>query len=103
MAVGRGLPGFCLLSSRPRCTTRSICVFIPTELGRIDRETELMLYKEADVQARISVKSDKAGYSLDTQASGSYSAAGAKAKAVLDGPVSRGYTEEIDHSRRHRR
>ncbi len=40
----------------------------------LDRETELMLYKEADVQAKISVKSDKGGYSLDTQASGSYSA-----------------------------
>ena len=63
----------------------------------LDRETELMLYKEADVQAKISVKSDKGGYSLDTQASGSYSAAGAKAKAAVDGPVSRGYTEEIEH------
>ncbi len=63
----------------------------------LDRETELMLYKEADVQAKISVKSDKGGYSLDTQASGSYSAAGAKAKASVDGPVSRGYTEEIEH------
>ena len=64
----------------------------------LDRETELMLYKEADVQAKISVKSDKGGYSLDTQASGSYSAAGGKAKSALDGgPVSRGYTEEIEH------
>lgn len=64
----------------------------------LDRETELMLYKEADVQAKISVKGDeKKGYSLDTQASGSYSAAGAKAKAAVDGPVSRGYTEEIEH------
>lgn len=64
----------------------------------LDRESELMLYKEADVQAKISVKGDKEkGYSIDTQASGSYSAAGSKAKAAVDGPISRGYTEEIEH------
>lgn len=62
----------------------------------LDREMELMLYKDADVASKISVKKDKGGYSLDTQASGSYSAA-STAKAASEGPVSRGYTEEIEH------
>ncbi|MCC6511831.1 MAG: Gfo/Idh/MocA family oxidoreductase [Pirellulaceae bacterium] len=62
----------------------------------LDREMELMLYKDADVAAKIAVKKDKGGYSLDTQASGSYAAAGV-AKAASEGPVSRGYTEEIEH------
>jgi predicted dehydrogenase len=62
----------------------------------LDRETELMLYKDADTAAKVSVKKDKGGYALDTQASGSYSAA-STAKAASEGPVSRGYTEEIEH------
>ncbi len=62
----------------------------------LDREQELMLYKDADVASKISVKKDKAGYSLDTQASGSYAAANT-AKQAAEGPVSRGYTEEIEH------
>lgn len=62
----------------------------------LDREQELMLYKDADVASKISVKKDKGGYSLDTQASGSYAAA-STAKAASEGPVSRGYTEEIEH------
>ncbi len=62
----------------------------------LDREMELMLYKDSDVSAKVSVKKDKGGYSLDTQASGSYAAANT-AKAAAEGPVSRGYTEEIEH------
>ncbi|MFO1066299.1 MAG: Gfo/Idh/MocA family oxidoreductase, partial [Pirellulales bacterium] len=62
----------------------------------LDREMELMLYKESDTSAKVSVKKEKGRYALDTQASGSYSAA-TTAKAASEGPVSRGYTEEIEH------
>ncbi len=62
----------------------------------LDREKEIMLYKDSDTSSKVSVKGDKAGFSLDTQASGNYSAASV-AKAASDGPVSRGYTEEIEH------
>ena len=61
----------------------------------LDRELEVMLYKDADVGAKVSVKSDKGGYSLDTQASGSYAAS--TAKSAAGEKVSRGYTEEIEH------
>ena len=61
----------------------------------LDRELEVMLYKDADVSAKVGVKSDKGGYSLDTQASGSYAAS--TAKAAAGEKVSRGYTEEIEH------
>jgi predicted dehydrogenase len=62
----------------------------------LDREQEIMLYKDSDTSSRVSLKQEKGGYSLDTQASGNYSAASV-AKAAADGPVSRGYTEEIEH------
>lgn len=62
----------------------------------LEREQEVMLYKSSNTSTKVSVKADGAGYSLDTQASGNYSAAGA-AKAAAEGPVSRGYTEEIEH------
>lgn len=62
----------------------------------LEREQEVMLYKSSDTSTKVSVKADNGGYSLDTQASGNYSAAGT-AKAAAEGPVSRGYTEEIEH------
>jgi predicted dehydrogenase len=62
----------------------------------LDQEKEIMLYKDSDTSSKVSVKADKGGYSLDTQASGNYAAASV-AKAAADGPVSRGYTEEIEH------
>ncbi len=62
----------------------------------LDREQELMLYKDSDTSSKVSVKGDKGRYSLDTQASGSYAAANT-AKTAAGGPVSRGYTEEIEH------
>ncbi|MCA9130126.1 MAG: Gfo/Idh/MocA family oxidoreductase [Planctomycetales bacterium] len=62
----------------------------------LDREKESMLYKDSATSTKISVKQDKGGYSLDTQASGSYSAASAS-KAATGDDVSRGYTEEIEH------
>ncbi len=62
----------------------------------LDREKELMLYKDSDTSSKVSVKGDKGGFSLDTQASGSYAAASV-AKAAAGADVSRGYTEEIEH------
>ncbi len=62
----------------------------------LDREKEIMLYKDSNTSAKVSVKGDKGGYSLDTQASGNYSAASV-AKAAAGADVSRGYTEEIEH------
>jgi hypothetical protein len=55
-----------------------------------------MLYAGSDTGASAGVKSTKGGYALDTQASGGSSAPIAKAAANA-GPVSRGYTEEIEH------
>jgi hypothetical protein len=43
----------------------------------------------------VGVKPAGGGYALDTQASGGQSAP--VAKAAASGPVSRGYTEEIEH------
>ena len=62
----------------------------------LDREKELMLYKDSDTSSKVSVKGDKGGFSLDTQASGSFAAASV-AKAAAGADVSRGYTEEIEH------
>ena len=62
----------------------------------LDKEKEIMLYKDADTASKVSVKGDKGGYSLDTQASGNYTAA-STAKAAAGDDVSRGYTEEIEH------
>lgn len=62
----------------------------------LEKEQEIMLYKSSDTATKVGVKKEGEGYSLDTQASG-YSAASAVAKAAAEGPVSRGYTEEIEH------
>lgn len=62
----------------------------------IDKEQEVMLYAGSDTGAAVGVKAAKGGYALDTQASGGSSAPIAKAAANA-GPVSRGYTEEIEH------
>ena len=61
----------------------------------LDREQEIMLYKESDTSSRVSVKEGKAGPTMDTQASGGYAAVAKMAESM--GPVSRGYTEEIEH------
>jgi predicted dehydrogenase len=63
----------------------------------LDREQEILLYKTGDAatSTRVGVKNDKGGPTLDTQASGKGPAL-AKAAAPA-GPVSRGYTEEIEH------
>ncbi|HEX5104912.1 MAG TPA: gfo/Idh/MocA family oxidoreductase, partial [Pirellulaceae bacterium] len=61
----------------------------------LEREQEVLVYKDSDTTTRVGVKDDKGGPTLDTQASGKGPAL-AKAAAAT-GPVSRGYTEEIEH------
>jgi predicted dehydrogenase len=61
----------------------------------LDREQEVLLFKESDTSTKIGVKDDKGGPTLDTQASGK---GPSLARAAAEsGPVSRGYTEEIEH------
>lgn len=61
----------------------------------LDKEQEVMLYAKSDTSASVGIKPAGGGYALDTQASGG--AAAPVAKAAAAGPVSRGYTEEIEH------
>ncbi|WP_254510954.1 Gfo/Idh/MocA family protein [Anatilimnocola floriformis] len=61
----------------------------------LEREQEVLLFKNSDTSTKIGVKDDKGGPTLDTQASGKGPSL-AKA-AATSGPVSRGYTEEIEH------
>jgi predicted dehydrogenase len=61
----------------------------------LSKEQEVMLYKGSDTTTNVGVKDDGAGPVLDTQESGP-AAAVAKA-AESTGPVSRGYTEQIEH------
>jgi predicted dehydrogenase len=61
----------------------------------LEREQDVLLYKDSSTTTKVGVKDDKGGPTLDTQASGK---GPALAKAVENqGPVSRGYTEEIEH------
>ena len=59
----------------------------------LEKEQEIMLYKGSSTSTKIKVKADS-GAMLDTQASGEMAAV---AKAADTGPVSRGYTEEMEH------
>ena len=61
----------------------------------LEREQEVMLFKDSATTTKVGVKDDKGGPTLDTQASGKGPAL-AKA-AENQGPVSRGYREEIEH------
>lgn len=61
----------------------------------LEKEQEVMLYAKSDTTTSVGVKPAGKGYALDTQASGG--AAAPVAKAAAAGPVSRGYTEEIEH------
>lgn len=104
---GQGIPGYAQDPNKKICVTYSTIngngfggygeVVMGTK-GTIvlDREKELMLYKDSDTSSKVSVKGDKGGFSLDTQASGSFAAANV-AKAAAGADVSRGYTEEIEH------
>jgi len=59
------------------------------------REQEVMLYAGSDTSSTVSVSSAKGGPTMDTQASGAATAA--ISKAASGGPVSRGYTEQLEH------
>jgi len=64
----------------------------------LEREKDVMLYKNGSSNdTKLAVKKDAGGPTMDTQASGGQSAAAALANAATGGPVSRGYTEEIEH------
>ncbi len=61
----------------------------------LEREAEVMLYAGSDTTSRVSVREDAGGATMDTQESGP---AGAAAKAAESmGPISRGYTEQLEH------
>lgn len=61
----------------------------------LDKETDVLLYKNSDTSSKVGVSVKDAGSAvLDTSASGDYSAPIAQAES---GPVSRGYREEIEH------
>ncbi len=63
----------------------------------LDKEQEVMLFKDAATTTSITVAKGKDGApALDTTASGGPAAAVAK-KALDAGPPSRGYTEEMEH------
>jgi predicted dehydrogenase len=61
----------------------------------LDKETDVLLYRDSDTSSKVGVKKEDGGYALDTSASGDYSAP--VAQAADSGPVSRGYREEIEH------
>ncbi len=64
----------------------------------LEREKDVMLYKNGvSPDTKLDVKKDAGGPTMDTQASGGQSSAAALANAATTGPVSRGYTEEIEH------
>lgn len=62
----------------------------------LEREQEVMLYKSGDTATKVTVVDARSGPALDTTQSGGMGAALGKL-ALGDGPVSRGYTEEIEH------
>ena len=61
----------------------------------LDKETDVLLYRDSDTSSKVGVTKKEGGYALDTSASGDYSAP--VAQAADSGPVSRGYREEIEH------
>ena len=63
----------------------------------IEKELEAMLYKDADTESKVGVKSSKGGApTLDTQASGAAPQA-AGVGAIASANVSRGYAEQLEH------
>ncbi len=61
----------------------------------LEREQEAMLFKNADTATKVSVTKDKTGAAVldTTQSGGGEAAVAGKAR----GPVSKGYTEELEH------
>ncbi len=60
----------------------------------LEKETEALLYKNSDTSSKVTVKKDKGEAVLNTTSSGTNAPV---AKATDQGPVSRGYTEQIEH------
>ncbi|MEZ6070917.1 MAG: Gfo/Idh/MocA family oxidoreductase [Pirellulales bacterium] len=65
----------------------------------LEREKEVMLYKGSSTSTNIKVASGRGGTgpTLDTTDSGGESPGAAVGRGALSGPISRGYTEEIEH------
>lgn len=61
----------------------------------LDKETDVLLYRNSDTSSKVGVAKQSGGYVLDTSASGDFAAP--VAQAADSGPVSRGYREEIEH------
>ncbi len=61
----------------------------------LDKETDVLLYRDSDTSSKVGVTQGSGGYALDTSASGDFAAP--LAKAADSGDVSRGYREEIEH------
>lgn len=61
----------------------------------LERETDVLLYRDSDTSSKVGVSERSGGYALDTSASGDMAAP--VAQAADSGPVSRGYREEIEH------
>ncbi|MDV6029138.1 MAG: Gfo/Idh/MocA family oxidoreductase [Phycisphaera sp. RhM] len=61
----------------------------------LDKETDVLLYRNSDTSSKVGVKKEEGGYALDTSASGDFAAP--VAQTAASGPVSRGYREEIEH------
>ena len=60
------------------------------------KEQEVMLFLGSSTSTKVKVKKTDDSAALDTSASGDDMAA-AVGKTATDGPISRGYTEEIEH------
>ena len=61
----------------------------------LDKETDVLLYKNSDKSSKVGVSQQGGAVVLDTSASGDFAAP--VAQAASGGPVSRGYREEIEH------
>jgi predicted dehydrogenase len=61
----------------------------------LEREQEVMVYKDSDTSSRVGVRTEGGAASLDTQASGPQAAAVAQASEPAN--VSRGYKEQLEH------
>ena len=62
----------------------------------LEQETEVMLYAGSATRTSVSVSKSNGGATLDTTQSGG-GAPAAVGQLALSGPVSRGYTEEMEH------
>ena len=64
----------------------------------LEREKEVMLFKDSDTKTKVTVTKAKSGKPiLNTAASGGGPAAAVGKQAIESGPPSRGYTEELEH------